>query len=213
MNPTANEPVPGAEAAAPETGTRRRGIFQRFLDGIEFLGNKLPHPVTLFALLTLAVVVLSWALGGYSLEFERFNEEGELVTETVAVFNLLSAEGVQWMFTSMVDNFLGFAPLGVVLATMIGIGMAEQTGLIGTALRTFILSIPRTLVAFAIVFAGIMSSVAADAGYVVLPPLAAMLFVALGRHPWPASPPRLRVSRSASAPTCCSPAWTPPWES
>ena len=87
------------------------------------------------------------------------------------------------MFTSAVDNFIGFAPLGVVLVTMLGIGMAEQTGLIGTLLRAFILWVPKTLVTAGVMVAAIMSSVASDAGYVVLPPLAAILFMALGRHP------------------------------
>ncbi|WGH85745.1 AbgT family transporter [Auritidibacter ignavus] len=157
---------------------KRKGFFQRFLDFIEWGGNKLPHPVTLFGILALLVILLSWVLSQAGLSVED-PVEGE----TVEVFNLLSAEGVEWIFSSAVDNFINFAPLGVVLATMIGIGMAESTGLIGTALRGFILSIPRPLVTFAIVFAGVMSSVASDAGYVVLPPLAAILFVALGRHP------------------------------
>ncbi|WGH92721.1 AbgT family transporter [Auritidibacter ignavus] len=157
---------------------KRKGFFQRFLDVIEWGGNKLPHPVTLFGILALLVILLSWVLSQAGLSVED-PVEGE----TVEVFNLLSAEGVEWIFSSAVDSFINFAPLGVVLATMIGIGMAESTGLIGTALRGFILSIPRTLVTFAIVFAGVMSSVASDAGYVVLPPLAAILFVALGRHP------------------------------
>ncbi|AXR74625.1 MULTISPECIES: AbgT family transporter [unclassified Auritidibacter] len=157
---------------------KRKGFFQRFLDVIEWGGNKLPHPVTLFGILALLVILLSWVLSQ-----ARLSVEDPVEGETVEVFNLLSAEGVEWIFSSAVDNFINFAPLGVVLATMIGIGMAESTGLIGTALRGFILSIPRTLVTFAIVFAGVMSSVASDAGYVVLPPLAAILFVALGRHP------------------------------
>ncbi len=176
--PEGEDLTAGTEKSSAAETTRRHGIFQRFLDGVEFAGNKLPHPVTLFALLALAVVLLSWALSQAGLTVQD-----PLEGEDVEVYNLLSSGGIEWMFTSAVDNFLGFAPLGVVLATMIGIGMAEQTGLIGTALRSFILSIPRTLVTFAIVFAGIMSSVAADAGYVVLPPLAAILFVALGRHP------------------------------
>ena len=179
---TAQGPQEGAEEGRMTRRRRadgkRHGFFQRFLDVIEFLGNKLPHPVTLFGLLAVLVMVLSWVFSQMGLSVED-----PLEGEEVEVFNLLSAEGVQWMFESAVDNFVGFAPLGVVLATMIGIGMAESTGLIGTALRSFILSIPRTLVTFAIVFAGIMSSVASDAGYVVLPPLAAILFVALGRHP------------------------------
>ena len=97
--------------------------------------------------------------------------------------NLLSREGVQYIFTAMVDNFINFAPLGVVLASMLGIGLAERSGLISAALRGFVLSIPKSLITAGLVFAGIMSSLASDAGYVVLPPLGAVIFIALGRHP------------------------------
>lgn len=157
---------------------RKRGLLQRFLTGIEVVGNKLPHPATLFALLAVVVVLLSWLLSTLQVSVENPVEDGQ-----IEIFNLLSAEGIQWLFTSAVDNFLGFAPLGVVLVTMLGIGMAEQTGLIGALLRGFILSVPKSLVTMGIVFAGVMSSVASDAGYVVIPPLAAILFVAMGRHP------------------------------
>lgn len=158
---------------------KRKGFFQKFLDGIEFAGNKLPHPVTLFALLALLVLVLSAIISSFGISVEHPGQEGEMVE----VKNLLSAEGIQYIFTSMVDNFIGFAPLGVVLATMLGIGIAERTGLISAMLRGFVLSVPRFLITAGLVFAGIMSSVASDAGYVVLPPLGAVIFAALGRHP------------------------------
>lgn len=157
---------------------RKRRPLQKVFNGIETAGNKLPHPATLFALLALVVVLLSWLLANLEVTAEDPVEGGQ-----VEVFNLLSAEGIQWLFTSAVDNFLGFAPLGVVLVTMLGIGLAEQTGLIGALLRGFILAVPRALVTTGIVFAGVMSSVASDAGYVVIPPLAAIIFVAMGRHP------------------------------
>ncbi|ADH97922.1 AbgT family transporter [Salisediminibacterium selenitireducens] len=156
---------------------QKRGLFQRFLDMIEVAGNKLPHPVTLFAILTFIVIALSGILSGISVEHP--GEEGEMVQIT----NLMNAEGLQYMLSSMVDNFIGFAPLGVVLATMLGIGLAERTGLISACLRGFVLSIPNVLITAGLVFAGIMSSVASDAGYVVLPPLGAVIFAALGRHP------------------------------
>ncbi|MFD1030498.1 AbgT family transporter [Metaplanococcus flavidus] len=158
---------------------KRKGFFQKFLDGIEFAGNKLPHPVTLFALLALLVLVLSAIISSFGVTVEHPGQEGEMVE----VKNLLNAEGIQYIFTSMVDNFIGFAPLGVVLATMLGIGIAERTGLISAMLRGFVLSVPRVLITAGLVFAGIMSSVASDAGYVVLPPLGALIFAALGRHP------------------------------
>ncbi|WP_282019940.1 AbgT family transporter [Planomicrobium okeanokoites] len=158
---------------------KRKGFFQKFLDGIEFTGNKLPHPVTLFALLALLVLVLSAIISSFGISVEHPGQEGEMVE----VKNLLNGEGIQYIFTSMVDNFIGFAPLGVVLATMLGIGIAERTGLISAMLRGFVLSVPRFLITAGLVFAGIMSSVASDAGYVVLPPLGAVIFAALGRHP------------------------------
>ncbi|MDO5645039.1 MAG: AbgT family transporter [Dermabacter sp.] len=167
-------------AAEPDLGPakKRRGIFQLFLDIIEVGGNKLPHPATLFGLLAVAVVLASWLLSTLGVTAVDPSDGS-----TIEITNLLEREGVQWMFTSAVANFINFAPLGVVLATMIGIGMAEQSGLIGTVLRSFILAVPKPLVTLGIVFAGVMSSVASDAGYVVLPPLAAILFMAVGRHP------------------------------
>ncbi|MEC5425649.1 AbgT family transporter [Virgibacillus sp. C22-A2] len=158
---------------------KKKGVFQRFLDGIETVGNKLPHPVTLFAILALAVLALSAIISSFGISVEHPGNEGEMVE----VNNLLSAEGIQYIFTSMTDNFIGFAPLGVVLVTMLGIGVAERTGLISATLRGFVLSVPNRLITAGLVFAGIMSSVASDAGYVVLPPLGAVIFAALGRHP------------------------------
>ncbi|WP_026703363.1 AbgT family transporter [Salibacterium aidingense] len=157
----------------------KKGFLQRSLDVVERIGNKLPHPITLFAILAVLVIAASALLSAMNIQVEDPSaEEG-----TLTVKNLLSGSGVEYLFTSMVDNFINFAPLGVVLATMIGIGMAERTGLISVLLRSFVLSVPTKLLTAGLVFAGIMSSVASDAGYVVLPPLGAMLFAALGRHP------------------------------
>ncbi|HLR79289.1 MAG TPA: AbgT family transporter [Bacillota bacterium] len=158
---------------------KKKGVFQRFLDIVEIAGNKLPHPVTLFALLALFVIVLSGVISSFGVQVEHPGEEGEIVE----VKNLMSSEGIHYIFTSMTENFTGFAPLGVVLVTMLGIGIAERTGLISALLRGFVLSVPNKLITAGLVFAGIMSSVASDAGYVVLPPLGAVIFAALGRHP------------------------------
>lgn len=158
---------------------KRKSFFQRFLDRIEKTGNKLPHPITLFAILALIVVILSAVVSSLGISVEHPGKEGEMVEVT----NLLDKEGIRYLFGSMVDNFIGFAPLGVVLATMSGIGLAERTGLISVLLRGFVMAIPNSLITAGLVFAGIMSSVAVDAGYVVLPPLGAVIFAALGRHP------------------------------
>jgi len=158
---------------------KKKGLLQRSLDRIEFIGNKLPHPVTLFALLALLVLILSAIFSRFGISVEHPGEEGQIVEIT----NLLNKEGIQYIFLSITDNFINFAPLGIVLVTMLGIGIAESTGLISAILRGFVLSIPKSFITAALVFAGIMSSVASDAGYVVLPPLGAVIFAGLGRHP------------------------------
>ena len=158
---------------------KNRSILQRFLDTIEKTGNKLPHPVTLFALLALFTLILSAIVSSFGISVEHPAEN----QGTITVKNLLNGEGINYIFSSMTDNFINFAPLGVVLVTMLGIGVAERSGLISAALRAFVLSIPKSMITGGLVFAGIMSSLASDAGYVVLPPLGAMIYLALGRHP------------------------------
>ena len=159
--------------------TEKKSIFQRFLNMVETTGNKLPHPVTLFAGLALLVIIVSWIVSFFGVSVEHPGKAGEMIE----VKNLLSGEGIKYIFTEMTANFVGFAPLGVVLVTMLGIGLAEGTGLISAMLRGFVLSVPRRLITLGLVFAGVMSSVASDAGYVVLPPLGAVIFAAIGRHP------------------------------
>lgn len=132
---------------------KKRGMFQRSLDRIEYVGNKLPHPVTLFAILALLVLILSSVISQFGITVEHPGQEGEMVE----VKNLLNKEGIQYIFLSMTDNFINFAPLGIVLVTMLGIGIAERTGLISAILRGFVLAVPKQLITAALVFAGIMS--------------------------------------------------------
>lgn len=105
-------------------------------------------------------------------------------TGQVIIANSLgTSNGLYWLLQSMENNFMGFAPLGVVLLGMLGIGVAERTGLIAALLRMFMSGVPGGLLTPAMVFIGIMSSIASDAGYVVLPPLAAAIYIAAGRSP------------------------------
>jgi aminobenzoyl-glutamate transport protein len=97
--------------------------------------------------------------------------------------NLLSGEGLRRMLAGTVGNFTGFAPLGTVLVAMLGIGVAERAGLLDAVLRRVVLAAPERLLSFFVVLAGVLSSLAADSGYVVLIPLAALVFHAAGRHP------------------------------
>lgn len=157
---------------------KKEGFFKKLLDKVEVAGNKLPQPVTLFAMLMGIVLLLSWIFGslGVSATHPASGEEVEAV-------NLLSADGVRRIMTSMVDVFAEFPPLGLVLVVMLGIGVAERSGLISVGLRMFVSKVPKSLITFSIVVAGMISSIAADAGYVVLIPLGAAIFHSMGRHP------------------------------
>jgi aminobenzoyl-glutamate transport protein len=163
--------------------SKKEGIFQRILDKVEVVGNKLPQPVTLFAILMGIVLLLSWIFGGISVIKPGTGGETGLAEDYIVVQNLLTKEGMQRIFTNMVNVFATFPPLGLVLVVMLGIGVAEHTGLIAVALRVFVSKVPKYLVTFSIVVAGMLSSVAADAGYVVLIPMGAALFMGMGRHP------------------------------
>ncbi len=152
--------------------------FTRSLDYIEIIGNKLPHPATIFALLALIVILLSTLT--YWLGTSAVHPVDQSV---VTVNNLLSGDGIRWIYTNILPNFLRFPPLGYVLVVMVGIGLAEGSGLFAVMIRSLVLSAPPRLITMAIVLAGIISGLAVEAGYVILIPLGAMLFHALGRHP------------------------------
>lgn len=152
--------------------------FTKSLDFIEVVGNKLPHPATLFALLALIVVIISWI--AHLLNTQAVHPVTE---EVITVNSLVSGEGFRWIYENIINNFLRFPPLGYVLVVMIGIGVAEGTGLFTVMIRSLVISSPPRLITGAVVLAGLISHLAAEAGYVILIPLGAMIFHALGRHP------------------------------
>jgi aminobenzoyl-glutamate transport protein len=160
------------------TPSGRRTALDRFLDAIERGGNALPHPATLFALLALIVIFASWLAAQAAISVQH-PTTGAIVTPV----NLLSVEGLHRILTSLVSNFTGFAPLGTVLVALIGIGVAEHSGLIAAALRKLVLSSPKHLLTPILVFAGVMSNMASEIGYVLLIPLAGLIFKSAGRHP------------------------------
>ncbi len=158
--------------------TKKQGFFTKMLDYTERAGNALPHPATLFALFALAALVFS-AIGSM-LGWEVIHPGTK---ELVTPINLLSHDGIHRIILEMVDNFTSFAPLGIVLVAMLGIGIAEQSGLISAIIRLLVLNTKKHLLTFIIVFTGILSNLASDVGYVLLIPLAGVIFVAVGRHP------------------------------
>lgn len=152
--------------------------FARVLDNIEVVGNKLPHPATLFLMMAVLVALLSWWASAVGLQATH-----PATGEVIAVKNLLSADGIRWIYTNVESNFVKFPPLALVLVIMVGIGVAEGSGLFTVLVRQLVLGAPPKLITAAIVTAGIFSHIASEVGYVILIPLGAMIFHALGRHP------------------------------
>jgi aminobenzoyl-glutamate transport protein len=190
----------------------QRSFMDKLLDGVERVGNKVPHPVLMFAYLILFIIVASSIMGwlGVSItdeiavpvavpvEINSYedlstptivspgiveNADYEIQQQTIAIRPLLSIEGIRFIFTSFVPNFQGFGALAITLIALLGAGVAEQGGLMASLIRKLVKVAPRALIAYLIVFVGALSSVASDAGYLILIPLAAAAFLAVGRHP------------------------------
>jgi aminobenzoyl-glutamate transport protein len=157
---------------------KKKGLFQRFLDVVEKVGNKLPDPFVLFVGLAVLMIITSWI---FSLFDASVVHPGK--GEVMPIKSLISAEGLQFMLSSMLSNFTGFAPLGLVVVMMLGIGLAEKVGLFDYAVRKTILKSPPALLTYTVVFVGIMGNLASDAAVVLIPPLAALVFYKVGRHP------------------------------
>ncbi|MCA0332098.1 MAG: AbgT family transporter [Actinobacteria bacterium] len=187
--------------------------MQRVLDLVERVGNKVPHPAILFLWLCIGVIVLSailaWANVGATYEVVKPDAQAvevvgvggsvqpgealpatppdaadyDVVTETVKIQSLLSADGIRYLFTSFVSNFMGFTAMGIILIVMIGVGVAERSGLIAALIRKLVAVSSAGALTYIIVFLGIISSIASDAGYLVLIPLGAAAFLSVGRHP------------------------------
>ncbi len=162
------------------------GWFAKFLATVEWLGNCLPHPVTLFFLFAVGVVVASGIadLAGLAVEDPRpEGARGRADDGMIRVVSLASGDGIRWIVQSLVTNFTDFRPLGTVLVALLGVGVAERSGLLSALIRGMVLAAPKNLVTMVIVFAGVISNTASEMGYVVLIPLAAVIYHALGRHP------------------------------
>jgi aminobenzoyl-glutamate transport protein len=165
---------------APKTG------MQKLLDAVERVGNRVPHPVMIFVYLIGLVVVLSaiLALFGVQVSYQAYNPAThEIEPATTAARSLLTIEGIRFMFAGVVRNFMGFNAVGVIIVAMVGVGVAEESGLVKALIRKLVMVAPPKALTFILVLVGILSSIAADAGYLVLIPLAAAAFLSVGRHP------------------------------
>jgi aminobenzoyl-glutamate transport protein len=199
--------MPAAAAATPG-----RGFTQRILDGIERFGNRVPHPVLMFLYLIIGVIVLSaiLAFAGVSVTDEvvvpddvktvpgyyedttqpiltpndlEYQGDYHVETVTIPVKSLISGDGIRFIFTSFVPNFAGFGVVAVTFIALMGAGVAEGSGLMAALIRLLVRASPRRVLAFVLIFVGVLSSIATDAGYLILVPLGAAAFASVGRHP------------------------------
>lgn len=162
---------------AQVTGAKPRGL-NRILNFIEVAGNKLPDPAILFALLLALVWIISWAMSGVV-----FDEVDPRTGQAIEIRNLLAPAALTDFMAKMVNIFVTFPPLGVVLVAMLGLGVAEYTGFINAGLRKILAVTPKVLLTPVLIGVGILSHIAVDAGYVLVIPLGAVIFYAAGRHP------------------------------
>ncbi|KOO49109.1 AbgT family transporter [Viridibacillus arvi] len=156
----------------------KKKIIERFLDGVEKAGNKLPDPVTLFVIMAFLILGLSWIMAKLNVSAVKPGTD-----ERIAVINLLNQEGLIRILGEMQSNFTSFPPLGMVIVSMLGIGLAEQTGLIAALMKKSVMSAPQKMIIPFLILTGLVGNVAADAAFIVLPPIAALIFMSIGRNP------------------------------
>jgi aminobenzoyl-glutamate transport protein len=166
--------------------TAPKTTMQKILDAVERVGNRVPHPVMIFVYLMVLVIVLSAVLQalGAHVTYQAYNPAtGDIETMRTAARSLLTVDGIRFMFTGVVSNFMNFNAVGVIIVAMVGVGVAEESGLVKALIRKLVIVAPAWALTYILTFVGIVSSIAADAGYLVLIPLAAAAFISVGRHP------------------------------
>lgn len=164
----------------PENGAAidTKSLLEKALAWVEWAGNKLPDPAMLFALLLGVVWLLSWPLSGVG-----FASLHPLSGDPIRIVNLLTGPEIARFLSTMVGTFTSFAPLGVVLVAMLGVGVAEHSGYINAGLKLLLNITPRSLLTPMLILVSIISHTAVDAGYVLVIPLGGVIFYAAGRHP------------------------------
>jgi aminobenzoyl-glutamate transport protein len=190
-----------------------KSAIQKILDVVEKVGNKVPHPAVIFLILIAIVLVLSVILGamGTSVSYDvlvpapakvekatepdlTLYDTGAAVTyapdehykiekRTVTARSLLTKDGIRFIYSSLIPSFMGFTALGLMIVALVGAGVAEESGLVKALIRKLVIVSPPWALTYILAFVGIVSSIAADAGYLVLIPMGGIAFLSIGRHP------------------------------
>ena len=161
-----------------DNATAKKSWVDKFLDGIERVCNKLPPPAILFCWLFLitAIIGMVFSIIGLTL----VNPATQVEVQSA---NLFSRDGLNWFLGNMVKNFTGFAPLGLVITMTLGIGLCEESGLILSMLKSGLKDVPAVLVPYIIAFVGTVGNIASDTAMIVVPPMAAIIYMSVGKHP------------------------------
>ena len=177
-------------------------LFQSIVKNFQSFSSKCCNPVRI-SIFAIFIVLISELTARLDLSVIHPDTK-----ELIKPVSLMTIEGLHRILSQMVKNFTNFAPLGTFLVAMLGIGLAESTGLIGAALKKLVLSAPPRFLTMVIVFAGVMSNIASGVGYVLLVPLAAIIFRSVGRNPLAGNqgaPNPLKVNVSARHEHACHP--------
>ena len=161
-----------------EKTTAKKSWVDSMISGIEAVCNKLPPPAILFCILFVIVAVVGaiFSIAGVSLV-------NPATGDVVVASNLFSTEGLQWLCTNLVKNFTGFAPLGLVITMTLAIGLCEESGMLIALLNTALKNVPPAMVPYVIALVGTIGNIASDTAMVVIPPLAALVYIGVGKHP------------------------------
>ena len=173
------------ESGMEKTKEEKKGLFFRFINGVEVIGNKLPHPFYLFTILIVVAIVLSVIFAGVSVTYESASSKGtggEIVTVTIK--NLLNKETINYVTQNLYSIYYNFSPMMMMGLLMLSIGLAEQVGLFGAFIKRTIAGV-RPAFVFAIVsFIAINANTASNAGILGCTAVAAAVFASMGYNPW-----------------------------
>ena len=161
-----------------EQHTKKKSFITIFLTWIEKIGNALPDPAFLFAILALLILIIS-AIGS-ALDWNGIHPN---TGNVIAIKNLLSREGIHQIMLKLVTNFTGFAPLGIVIVAILGVGIAEGSGFVRASIVALLSRVKGSGVTFMVVMTGVISNLASDIGYILVIPIGGVIFHSLGRHP------------------------------